>query len=101
MKEKIKNALFSSLNVLLVAAILIFILFGLAKIGLIDLPAFFAPLFGKDPNASSDLTDNGFSDILKRTENDSFTVLKGRSDAGKCAHRAFGVNAERNVCARP
>ena len=76
MKEKIKNALFSSLNVLLVAAILIFILFGLAKIGLIDLPAFFAPLFGKDPNASSDLTDNGFSDILKRTENDSFTVLK-------------------------
>lgn len=63
--EKLKNALYASLNVLLVAAVLVFILFGLVRIGLVDLPSFFAPIFGKDQNASSELADNGLSDILK------------------------------------
>ncbi len=75
MKEKVKNVVFSTFNVLLVAAVLLFMLWGLAKIGLIDLPAFF--LFGKDPNAPSNWTDNGLSDILKDSEpDDGFTVLK-------------------------
>ena len=77
MKEKVKNALFSLLNVLLVAAVLLFILIGIAKIGLIDLPSFFSPFFGKDPNASSEPADNGLSAILKPgTATDGFTVIK-------------------------
>ena len=77
MKEKVKSALFSLLNVLLVAAVLLFILIGLAKIGLIDLPSFFAPFFGKDPNASTEPSDNGLSAILKPdTARDGFTVVK-------------------------
>ena len=77
MKEKVKNTLFSLLNVLLVAAVLFFILIGIAKIGLIDLPSFFSPFFGKDPNASSEPADNGLSAILKPgTATDGFTVIK-------------------------
>lgn len=76
MREKAKNALFSVLNVLLVAVVLVLILLGLAQIGLVDLPSFFAPLFGKDSNASSDLADDGLSDILKNDSETAFTVVK-------------------------
>ena len=44
--KKIKNALFSFLNVLVIAGILLFILAGLVKIGIFEAPSFMKEIFG-------------------------------------------------------
>lgn len=75
--NSLKNALFSVLNVLLVAAVLACIVFGLWKIGLLEPPAFLASWFGVD-GRGEDGADGGVpAGFLKdEDENADYTVIK-------------------------
>ncbi len=66
--KKLKNAMASVLNVLVIAAILLFILAGLMKIGILDSPEFVKSLLGIETNHSGN-PQGSTSDSLKKIEN--------------------------------
>ncbi len=75
MNEKAKNFLASGLNVLVVALVLLFIVIGLAHIGLLDLSSL--SLFGANKDRSDDSTDAELAEILNgASDPDDMTVIK-------------------------
>lgn len=66
--KNFKNALASVLNVLVIAAILLFIIAGLMKIGILDTPEFLRGLLGKETEKSGNPSDSA-ADFLKDAEN--------------------------------
>lgn len=68
--KKLKNAVFSALNILVIAGILLFIVAGLMKIGILEVPAFLKGFFGIE--ASDDQADGSDNtDFLKQSDNDT------------------------------
>ena len=65
--NKLKNLLFSFLNILVIAAILVFIMWGLWKIGLIELP-FLDKLSGNQSTEAPEKKHNS-TEFLESTEN--------------------------------
>jgi len=68
--NKLKNAFFSVLNILVIAGILLFIMAGLMKIGIFEVPDFLKGLFGIEAaDDSDDSSDN--TDFLKQSDEDT------------------------------
>lgn len=76
--KKIKNALFSFLNVLVIAGILLFILAGLVKIGIFEAPSFMKEIFGESQNGDSEQLGSA-SDVLEHSaEAKDYTVYSAK-----------------------
>ena len=67
--KKIKNAVFSILNVLVIAGILLFIIAGLMKIGMFEVPAFLRK-FTEKPTEQTDGYTNNQSDFLGEADSE-------------------------------
>ena len=66
--KKLKNAVFSVLNILVIAGILLFIMVGLMKIGILEVPGFLKGFLGTEASDnSSDNTED--ADFLKQSDN--------------------------------
>lgn len=75
--NKIKSAVFSILNVLVVVAIILFILAGLWKIGLMEPPEFILKIFGISPDDGSSHSGSETELFLKDPVSEkNYTVIK-------------------------
>ena len=75
--NKIKSAVFSILNVLVVVAIILFILAGLWKIGLMEPPEFILKIFGISPDDGSSHSGSETELFLKDPDSEQdYTIVK-------------------------
>ena len=66
--NKLKNAIFSVLNVLVIVGILVFIMAGLIKIGILEIPAFLQNLFAIEDSSHVNESNDLASDFLNKSQ---------------------------------
>ena len=74
--NRVKTVVFSALQVLVIAAILLFILWGLARIGLVEAPEFLAPLIGKGADDARATDGDSAASFLKKADSETQSVKR-------------------------
>ncbi len=79
-KERFKNIILSLLNILVIAGIIVFIIAGLGKIGLIEMPAFLENIFVSPSNEITDSSQSTEHFLEENKLESSYEIIKLNMD---------------------